>query len=372
MAPAAADSSNVPDARLRRTLQGQAEPARERLEAFDAFRGLAIVLVVMGHSAGFGWGFRDVPGGRLDFLYSVFVRNLALCSLPVFLFLSGYWLASTPFGSRGDYTSFLRKRTSRIAVPYLFWSVFFLTLSALRSGVFSPSEFVLKILLGAADGPYYFIHLMLQFYVLAPFFSRWSRRTSALLWLVFLHIAVVAALYVLRFFYLPDLSYAAVKLPFLSWLCFFPLGMYARRHPEWVHTFGTWRLGAATLFLIVLVNVETCVLLRYSHIEFAISDIRFTPLLYAAAAIFLMLQTTRWPWPKLLVRLGEYAFGIFFIHGFFLRASGFALKKIPGLFDCQPAFQSLVVVSTLAASCVVILVMRRIIGKEPSSRLLGF
>ncbi len=350
---------------------------KRRVTSFDAFRGMAICLVVFAHATGLGWGFQDRPGAlnALNFYYSVFLRNAALFSLPLFLFISGFWLGKSEFHSVGDYWMFLRKRVSRIALPYLFWSVFFLTLYAVKDAVagestFSVGGFLLAIALGKADGPYYFILLMLQFYVLAPFFCHAGRSTGGLVVLFVAHALVIAALYYIRIFHFPDLSYATVKLPFIAWLSVFPAGVYLRTHPHLMDKVGPRTLAGLALVLLVLQLGESYVLLNSGfHYEFGISDIRFTTLVYAYAVILFLLQFRDRDWPQALVTLGEYTFGIFFIHGIILRALA---KLFLPLFAVQPVYQTAISVVTLAICCLVIFVTRRIAGANLSSRVLGF
>lgn len=357
---------------------GPDRPApKKRVTSFDAFRGIAIILVVFAHATGFGWGFQDKPGALnfFNLYYSVFMRNLALFSLPLFLLISGYWLGKSEFHTRGDYWMFLRKRVSRIAVPYLFWSVFFLSLYAVKDALagestFSVGGFLLAIALGKADGPYYFILLILQFYVLAPFFCRVGRSTRGMAAMIALHALVIAALYYVRFFYAPDLSYIAVKLPFLAWLSIFPAGVYLRHHPKVMDRGGAGLFAGLALLLLVLEMAESAVLLETGfHYEFGISDIRVSSILYAFSVVFFFVKFRDREWPQVLVTFGEYAFGIFFIHGIVLRtfAKGFA-----PLFAVQPAYQTAISLSTLAVCCLVIFGTRRVVGRGFSSRFLGF
>jgi peptidoglycan/LPS O-acetylase OafA/YrhL len=342
--------------------------------AFDGFRGVAIIMVVVAHASGWGWDFYQTPGGQVNFYFSLVTRNLAFFSLPLFLIVSGYWLATVHLSTRADYLLFLRKRFSRIAVPYVVWSVLLLGQQAVRSGSYSPGEFVEKLLLGQADGPYYFILLMLQFYLLAPFFLRWSQHGGAMAALVALHVLVIAGLYFVRVAYDPGLPYTVVKLPFWTWLSLFPLGMWLRRHPETAHRYGVGALAAGAAAFFALSMAESVFLLRQGSLwfDFAISDIRIPSMLFGVLVTFAFFQYRDREWPRALVTLGEYSFGIFFIHGVILRGTARGLREIPGLYDIQPAYQILMTALTLALCCVVIALTRRILGREFSSRVLGF
>ncbi len=342
-----------------------------RITAFDGYRGIGIILVVVAHAAGLGWGFQGEPGGAFNFYYSVFMRVIVLCALPIFLFASGYWFANVEVHSTAEYFAFLRKRVSRIAVPYLLWSVVFLSWTSIRTG-FSPGDFLFKLALGQADAPFYFIHLMIQFYALAPLFSRWSKSTRGIVILVALHALILAGWYAVRFHY-PELEYWKIKLPFFTWLSIFPLGMYFRHNPRLADRLGYGVLTAGALLSIILMFLETAFLFRQGFFAFAISDIRLTSFLYSAFVLLLLFRLREREWPRVLVKLGEYSFGIFFIHGFFLRGFDAVFSKfLPALVNFQPAYQALVSVSIFAATCTIVYTGRRVLGLDRASKLLGF
>ena len=63
-------------------------PPRPRYISFDAFRGLAILLVAIAHCGALGWGFEHAASGRWNYYYSILLRETILCALPMFLFVS--------------------------------------------------------------------------------------------------------------------------------------------------------------------------------------------------------------------------------------------------------------------------------------------
>ncbi len=343
--------------------------------SLDAFRGIAIIAVVLAHAAGFGWGYQHQPDGAPYFWYSVFARNAALFALPTFLFFSGYLLAPIEIRSWADYVSFVRKRVLRIAIPYAIWSIAVATLTAVRAEPGSDDRslgaIVFKLLTGQADGPYYFILLMLQFYLLLPLMA-WAARTGGrMLGTIALHAVFIAVGYVVQIFVWPDMPFHVNKTPFFMWLSLFPLGIYVRHHPQWVTRYDVWLAVMAAVTLLALQMIETAFLLDESF-ELAIADTRFSSLLYAAAVIAVFLRMRALPWPKPLWKLGQYSFGIFFIHGVLLRASARVFAVVPGLFEWFPLFHLAVSAASLLGSCVGIYLTRRAIGAERASRWLGF
>jgi len=362
-----------------------------RIAAFDAYRGMAIVLVVLAHCAGLGWGFRDVDGGALNFGWSVAMRNLALCSLPLFLFVSGYLLGKVHCATWGEYGSYLSKRVSRVAIPYLFWSVFFIALGAVRAvdllgllgyteeldtareRAFEPLNALWILLTGQADGPYYFILMMIQFYLIAPLLARVLDWRFGMLAFFLVHIVWVCGLYSAQLWWMPDLHFAVVKTPFLSWLSIFTFGMYVRRRPGVFDAYPLAVLVPLAVALYAAAIAETYFFLGFDRFELAISDIRFSTLAFAFAVILIALRMKHRDYPLFWQTLGAYSFGIFFIHGIVLRTAHKGLMTLaPGLFDIQPIYQTLVAAITLVVCVAAIYTTRRILPERIYSRVLGF
>lgn len=347
---------------------------RVRDTSFEAFRGIAILLVVFAHCGVIGWDFRDATAGHWNYYYSLFVRQAVMCTLPIFLFVSGYWLANSRCASFKDYRVFIRKRLMRILIPYLFWSLFFYAMSSLRGQPHSVSDLAFKLITGQVEAPYFFILMLIQLYLITPFLIRLLDTEVSFAIIALVHALFVAFLYALRFWVDDDISFTYIKMPFLSWLSLFSLGIVLRRRPDALERMkASWFAFAAVLFL-GLSLIEGGLLIGSGSFEFGISDIKYTTLLYGAATVlFLFKVRERVHWPRVLVFMGKYAFGIYFIHGFFVRGFHKALQPhVPALYQVQPLYQTAVFCAALGVCCAIILATRRIIGSERAGKWLGF
>ncbi len=347
-------------------------PVKKRNVAFDAYRGIAIFFVVLAHSVGYGWDFIHHDSGQWNFYWSVFLRQVMLCALPAFLFVSGYWLGNIEFPTWASYGQFLRKRVSRVAIPYVLWSVVFYTFYAWRAHDFSLYEFAVKLVLGQAEGPYFFIVMLLQFYLLTPVFVYVCKHRHWVKWVVVAHALFLIFLYAVRYLYLKDLSFSYVKLPFLSWLSFYLMGIYLRRYPHVSDALTTFRLAALALVFLALSMVEGMILIGQGYFEFGISDVKFSCFGYSFMVLLLMFRLRDTWWPRVLVLLGDYAFGIFFVHGIILRNLMGKLKGVTFIYEFQPAFQFLATGVTLVITCGIIYATRKAIGTERARSYLGF
>ena len=90
-----------------------------RIEYFDVLRGLAIIGVVAIHSSTTGFQFEH---HSFNFNFTVVWRNLLNFSVPLFLAISGYFLAKKKIESLDDYLAFIKKYIARVYIPFFIWS----------------------------------------------------------------------------------------------------------------------------------------------------------------------------------------------------------------------------------------------------------
>jgi len=90
---------------------------KERLVDFDRLKGLAILLVVVGHLVA-------RQGPNADNIYSDIKLTIYSFHMPVFMFVCGFILAYTrkPIDSISDYAIYIRKKTYRLMPAYLLFA----------------------------------------------------------------------------------------------------------------------------------------------------------------------------------------------------------------------------------------------------------
>lgn len=85
----------------------EATEASERIEYFDVLRGLAIFCVVAIHSSSSGLQFSEES---INLNFTVLWRNVLNFGVPMFLAISGFFLAKKSIGSLGEYFYFIKNR----------------------------------------------------------------------------------------------------------------------------------------------------------------------------------------------------------------------------------------------------------------------
>ncbi len=142
--------------------------------------GLAILGVVVSHAAGWGqialldlnWTNRYLPAtvtgeahiGSFTYYVLLIVRQLLVFSVPAFLVVSGFFIAFAARGSQvGLSWKVVRARLYSLLIPYLIWSVLIFIGDALTHQVYTPGEYVMRLLLWGATGPLYYVPMLCEF-----------------------------------------------------------------------------------------------------------------------------------------------------------------------------------------------------------------
>ncbi|HET6351038.1 MAG TPA: acyltransferase [Coriobacteriia bacterium] len=296
------------------------QPVR-RIVAYDALRVFAIVAVVGIHTL--------MPYRHLASATSP-VRlfdELLHFAVPLFVFISGLFIWSRPMRA-GEFGSFLFRRASVIAVPFVAWSAIYM---AVLYGRGTPPDSLGRafglLLTGHTWYHLYFIPMLLTFYLLTPVASRIALFSPELL---------VVACYALRIAAGPAIMSAARALGGdLSWafaahvighLPHMALGAwFALRRPRiaswWIAllllAFGTAGVLAASYGL----TAQLPELLR-----------RLVEPAYMAATVLglvaaaLCIEPTLERFEPVILRGAGLSFGVYFVHPLFLTAVKQALK----------------------------------------------
>ena len=206
---------------------------------FDFLRGIAIMGVVAIHTF-------IAPDNIDSFSLSAFVRQILNCSVPIFLFISGYFMANKVFYSISDYRGFLLKQGAKVYIPMLIWSLPYLVMS-LYSG---DSLFISTLrFLSGGFSIYYFIALIIQCYIVLPILTKLSNSRGVGLTLLITIFSMLGLFYLfyIKGISLPLLVYAG---PLPVWVVFFVLGIHLNRMAKPLEI-SKINGGGAVIFLIL-------------------------------------------------------------------------------------------------------------------------
>ena len=272
----------------------------QHLTYFDFWRGIAIVMVVSIHVG--------ISNDSNFFLSSLNLLFRFLCNgaVPIFLAISGFFLAKKSIVDRSELLSFYSKRISNVYIPMLFWSVPLYCLAVLNGA--HPLKGTLKLFMGWYS-VYYFIILIIQCYVFLPLIKRNLKVSLLLSWLLTL-LSWISINYV--FPPLPLVVYAG---PITTWGIFFVLGVCLSQKKR------NYSILIPSLIILLGVGLQFLEV-RYLNapvgqkISAVISNIGIVLLMFSSN---LQIKYVSQNWIcKTFDYLGRKSFGIYLIHCYFI------------------------------------------------------
>lgn len=206
----------------------------KRDQFWDCVRGVAILLVVATHYIG---GVNPVTKcTSIGEIIVSLIRQMACYGVPLFIFMAGYFVHVEKAEGKHWMREFVWPKAKRILIPYFIWSV--LTILRWRpASLLNIGNFLYRdLLLGYGIGIGYYITLLLQFIVLAPFIVRCLRRSPIATFVssVIVSIAGTALFYGAAVGRIGTMG-LSFPVPFpgifpLSFMCIYVLGLCCRMH----------------------------------------------------------------------------------------------------------------------------------------------
>lgn len=339
------------------SLAAQARSASPRLDAGDPIRAIATAAVVMQHVAHPAFH-HPARASEFEWMFATVVVGLTKWAVPLFVMLSGALLLEP----RPDQSmrAFYRRRLTRIGIPLLFWSAFYLLLKAAAFRFDSRIETLPELALRGR--PFYhmfFLFVIMGLYVFTPMLRRFAENsTHKEYWLaIWLALGVAATAWILGEG--PD---TGVTL-FLPYLGYFLAGWWIRRgHVGPNEKRWSWALFlGATAFLIgasIWLDDPRGPATRYLH------GYQSVPLILMSLPLFvIMMEPGRFGsangvFARACAWLGPLTLGIYLIHPAVLKA--LAVAGFQSAFDrtevaVPTTFAVAFVVSTAATAA-----MRRV------------
>jgi len=361
------------------------------LKTLLPLRGLAILLVVLAHAA-IGMLAAETslaPETALPVLslgnwaIASFWKSLTLelcrCSVPLFLFLSGYYLLSTPRTWKAVWSA-----CRKMLVPMMFWSIVGWAFSWRKgTGGWLPLEFLERLFTGTTQLGYFFIILLVQYYILSMWLFPAMEKKPGLV----LVAAVALQLSAHGYDYVFHLSRAGLLPPMTPLFRngYFPEFLFPRFMVSF--TLGMWAAQRTQRFkhiivdrypLILLVAAGTAIVMMavrgllyalgradlgmsvFDATAFSWAEWKLGTALWTIAAILFLFGAfqKRIPAKSFLELLGKNSLQIFLLHGITLDIVKMFLYKFSGSMRFYGFFGT--VISLVAGIAVPILVAETI------------
>lgn len=348
--------------------------------------GIAVLSAVLYHAS--GWGFTamfwwtdrylpvSVPNfdqfGSVSYYGLRMVEQLVIFAIPAFLFVSGFFIAFAT--GRKHHTvprNIVGVRIKNLLIPYLIWSILIIGVELLQGRGDSALQVLKKLAFGGAAPPYYFVPLLCQLYLLAPFIVPIARNSWKRLLIVTALIQFGAV--GLRYVGLLDLQSPLLQqLAGLTPTWFFPAnifwftfgivaGFHLTQLKGWVFQIR-WGLAAGAVIFFVLGLVEWELLLNWSPLDWLPATETVIDNFYSMTVLlsFIAFESVALPFFKQIGELGPKSFGIYLVHSPVLEFSARVIYHVvPGLLAYQILFQLALVVLGLGVPLLLMALVKR-------------
>lgn len=314
----------------------------------------------------------------------IVVKKMATFAVPAFLFASGYFAAfsgrKTSAGGPGF--KIILNRVLALAIPYAVWSVIIFLVNPLNDDV-SILKLIPRLLYGGVIPGYFFVPLLIQFTILAPFMVSWARDHSRALLIVtaVLQLVVMALSYVSLFVPLPYVQHffevTRTWSIFPTWAFYYALGMVAGFHPadfqQFITRYKIW-FTAGTLVFAVLAVTESVWLTGLLGNNGGDNQVLMASSLFSLCFIcaFLTGNFSSSPISKPFSYLSNKTFGIYLVH--ILVVSTLPLlvgAYLPFLRDLPLLFLLLLLAAGFGVPLLLMFLTRKLVGQQVYKYLFG-
>lgn len=340
--------------------EGKRRVKKERNLTFDVLNVLAIIGVITLHHNGLVHSYKPGPG----WVQSLVFECLFYCSVPIFMMLSGANLLG--YKERYDTKTFLKKRLTRVAIPWLFWAAVFL---AWR--LFLLKDYALEapywksaldaILNSKSTSVYWFFPALIACYLAMPVLSSLRNNRRILWYIVIINFLFHSCKPAIQYFL--DVKWSIDAPLGSSLLIFVVLGyLLTTKPPEKKDRRILYILGAAGVLLRFFYTWYFSA--KNGMTDTSIKGYAMFHSVFYAAAAFVALCQVNWNkilpgWlKKILPDLSACSFGIFLIHRFIMHYE----QQILGLGNGSWAWRLVFIPVTYAVTLGVVWVIRKIPG----------
>lgn len=328
----------------------------QRIEYFDILRGIAIIGVIAIHSSEIGYKFPDMS---VEFRGTVIWRQLINFSVPLFLAISGYFAANKETNNEASYLIFVKKQIPRVFIPYVFWSVIY-SIPIILHDDNSLKDVVFKFITFQITGPFYYILLIIQYYILLPILKKMATTKGVLIAGLISGFSCLT-IYITRYCLSIDIPLFIYAGFFPTWIVFFVIGIFIRKNG--INTKSNILLSFLILSFVLSV-VETYYLyIKFNDIGNSVTAVKITSFIYSITAIlFLFKQADKKNFNfKFLSYLGKISFGIYLSHMIVLSILARLFNKFLPLLSLNGiVYQIALIVSILICSSLIAFFVRRV------------
>lgn len=304
--------------------------AKKKDESMEILRGWAILGVLLVHTSMY---FKYSKDNDILVLINIIIDIVAHVAVPLFIFISGFVLArnySVPL----NYGQFYKKRFNSVLTQYLLISCLYLFyFSIYKSEHLSLVSMIKSIITFDASFHLWFFKALFGLYLFYPVIRRIYEHfilRSHYMRLLFLAVSL-QIIWTFADTLLSKNIFVSMMLmgtTFLGWIVYFVIGMLAYSYKDTLLQLANKNSGKMLAFmLLILILVSVAWIDAYfgeKNQSLTFARLVLEPVLFVSMIAYLFaMSNTRYNsssiLKNLLLNLGNYAFGVYLIHVFYLH-----------------------------------------------------
>lgn len=331
------------------------------------FRGFSIILIVGVHCR------TTIPWCSDSVTHDLLLYGLDFSTI-LFVFISGF-LFQYLNADHLNYSSYLVKKVKHVLIPYVIVSIpalvdkLFIETDAYWMTDFYKSlnpflKIIYMLITGKHSGPFYFIPVITTIFLLAPVFHHLQKAN---------YFSVIAGAIVLLGMFSYNYGYYATYLE--SLIYFIPVyvfGIWACRYRHWILNLNSyWIIGILLIYLIIFTLEMTSIItvdrmkffgsVQYFSLPFNWGKFKVMCLAIILLTLFYRLREHNY---SLLKTLGNYSFGIYFIHIYFINIVVILLAHFKFSFEQNILIYLIYLTLIMGTSMLTVYLVKQIFGKN--------
>ena len=299
-------ASIIKGLRMENNIEIQQKPKKQFLNYINVFRGLAILLIIMGHTMQFGTS---------SSLINTINKEIVCGGTALFIFISGFLFQHLSY--KFEYKNYLSKKWTNVIMPYL------ITFAGLNPIIQIPA----LLSIGRVHNvPTWFIPMIVLFFLCSYLLLKLEKKNILykLLPLLFLitfflqrgdieYKQVINLSYIER--YMQYIAY--IFTGFIHFFSLYVFGMYCSKNKDIIDKFYDKRL---LLWILMITLSILDIIFTYKNIycNYTVSKTMLTMLLLGYLKHYDEFILSHNKTNKTLDIIAKYSFGLFFIHWYYL------------------------------------------------------
>lgn len=294
-------------------------------------------------------------------MLTISVRQLLNCAVPLFLAISGYFIAKKDLSTAKSRVHFWSRQIPAVYIPCIVFSLGWFAMDLSEHGTLNILTRLLALAI-CGYSIYYFIALIIQLYVVTPWLLRVNKSGGVIFCAILSGISISVVTYMLQIEgkALPLIVYAG---PFALWIIFYMFGIWFSAHSR---NYSLWPAWIVTVIGFVSSVIESK---YYLPVHGSGLGIKLSSFIFSAGVIILLFSESA---EKLfrknyisrgVIYIGEISFGIYLLHIYVCTV----LIRL-----CPMQIWIINWVLTLTITILLIMVVKRIIPQRFATRYLGF